>query len=79
MHVAAAVGTPVIALYGSQNAVLFRPHGEGHVLLVPSMPCAQCAAPEVCIPADSYRNYCVRRHSVDEVFEAVRGVLGRIR
>jgi ADP-heptose:LPS heptosyltransferase len=77
MHVAAAVGTPVVALYGSQNPVLFRPHGEGHSLLVPTMPCAACVAPGKCVPEDSYRNYCVRLHSVDEVFGAVKRALAR--
>ena len=77
MHVAAAVGTPVIALCGSQNPVLFRPHGRGHAILVPPMPCANCIAPESCVPTDSYQNLCVRQHSVEEVFKAVRGVLGQ--
>jgi ADP-heptose:LPS heptosyltransferase len=77
MHVAAAVGTPVVALYGSQNPVLFRPAGTGHRLLIPAMPCAACVAPGTCIPSDSYRNLCVRLHGVDEVFAAVRDVLGR--
>jgi ADP-heptose:LPS heptosyltransferase len=76
MHVAAAVGTPVVALYGSQNAILFRPHGAGHTQLVPPLPCTACVAPEVCVPADSYRNYCVRLHSVEAVFGAVRAALG---
>jgi ADP-heptose:LPS heptosyltransferase len=78
MHVAAAVGTPVVALYGSQNPVLFRPPGEGHALLVPSMPCAPCVSPDACVPSDSYRNHCVRRITVDEVFRAVRAVLSRV-
>ena len=77
MHVAAAVGTPVIALYGSQNPVLFRPPGQGHELLVPPMPCTACVAPEECVTADSYRNLCVRRHTVEDVFGAVRAVLAR--
>ena len=76
MHVAAAVGTPVVALYGSQNPVLFRPHGEGHTQLVPSMPCSPCVAPGSCVPGDSYRSYCVRRHSVEQVLAAVRTALG---
>ena len=79
MHVAAAVGTPVIALYGSQNPVLFRPPGQGHELLVPSMPCAPCVAPDACVPGDSYRNHCVRRLTVDEVYGSVRAVLARAR
>jgi len=77
MHVAAAVGTPVVALYGSQNPVLFRPHGQGHAQIVPPMPCSPCAAPDACVNGDSYRTCCVRRLSVGQVFEAVRAVLAR--
>lgn len=77
MHVAAAVGTPVVALYGSQNPALFRPHGEGHTQLAPSMPCTACVAPDACVPADSYRTFCVRRLSVDEVFAALEKTLAR--
>ena len=71
MHIAAAVGTPVVALYGSQNAVLFQPAGQGHLLLQAALPCTECVAPAHCVPQDSYRNFCVRRLSVDEVFAAV--------
>jgi ADP-heptose:LPS heptosyltransferase len=77
MHVAAAVGTPVVALYGSQNPLLFRPTGPGHRCLVPAMPCAPCVAPETCVKDDSYRTLCVRRHTPEAVFSAVRDVLGR--
>ena len=77
MHVAAAVGTPVVALYGSQNPVLFRPHGAGHAQIVPSQPCSPCLAPDACVPGDSYRTFCVRQNSVDRVFAAVRAALAR--
>jgi ADP-heptose:LPS heptosyltransferase len=76
MHVAAAVRTPVIALYGSQNPVLFRPHGEGHTQVIPSQPCAPCVAPDACVPGDSYRTFCVRQVTVDRVFADVRKTLG---
>jgi heptosyltransferase-3 len=76
MHVAAAVGTRVVALYGSQNPVLFSPHGPGHTQVVPPMPCASCVSPGTCVPADSYRNHCVRLLGPDRVFEAVRDALG---
>lgn len=73
MHVAAAVGTPVIALYGSQNAALFRPPGTSHTLLQPALPCgAACVAATACVPDDSYRNFCVRRLSSEQVCAAVR-------
>lgn len=75
MHLAAAVGTPVVALFGSQNLALWRPAGDRHRLLQPPMPCRECVAPGVCVPEDSYRSYCVRRLTVDEVFAAVRDLL----
>ncbi|HEY1791695.1 MAG TPA: glycosyltransferase family 9 protein [Opitutaceae bacterium] len=77
MHVAAAVGTRVVALYGSQNPLLFRPQGHGHTLIVPPMPCTACVAPGTCIPADSYRNHCVRLNTVEDVFAAVGSALGK--
>jgi heptosyltransferase III len=75
MHVAAAVGTRVIALYGSQNALLFRPSGEGHTLMRPPLPCINCVAPTRCVPSDSYRNLCVQNVTVAHVCEAVRAAL----
>jgi ADP-heptose:LPS heptosyltransferase len=78
MHIAAAVGTPVVALYGSQNTTLFRPVGEGHSLIQAPLPCTDCVAPDTCVPKDSYRNYCVRRISTDQVYAAVRAQLSRV-
>jgi ADP-heptose:LPS heptosyltransferase len=77
MHVAAAVGTPVVALYGSQNATVWQPLGDGHTVLQPLMPCRNCLAPGVCVPGDSYRNHCIRNLTVDDVFAAVRRQLSR--
>jgi ADP-heptose:LPS heptosyltransferase len=75
MHVAAGVGTRVIALYGSQNAALFRPIGEGHTLLQPPLPCATCVAPDRCTRDDSYKNLCVQNIPVERVKAAVRSAL----
>ncbi len=77
MHVAAAVGTPVVALFGSQNATLWRPTGERHTVLQTPLPCACLGgeAPGPCVHGDSYRSYCVRRLGVDEVTAAVVSIL----
>ncbi|HEX2853809.1 MAG TPA: glycosyltransferase family 9 protein [Opitutaceae bacterium] len=75
MHVAAGVGTRVVALFGSQNTTVWRPAGENHVVLQAPLPCADCVAPAVCVPGDSYRNYCVRRLTVETVWTAVRAQL----
>jgi ADP-heptose:LPS heptosyltransferase len=77
MHVAAAVGTPVVALFGSQNATIWRPLGERHTVLQTPLPCACLgpAAPTPCVRGDSYRSYCVRRLTVEEVFAAIASTL----
>ncbi len=77
MHVAAAVGTPVVALFGSQNATIWRPLGAGHTLLQTPLPCAciGAAGPTPCVPGDSYRSYCVRKLAADDVFAALTKTL----
>jgi ADP-heptose:LPS heptosyltransferase len=77
MHVAAAVGTPVVALFGSQNATIWRPLGLRHSLLQTPLPCAciGSAAPTPCTPGDSYRSYCVRKIPADDVFAAITRTL----
>jgi heptosyltransferase III len=77
MHVAAAVGTPVVALFGSQNAAIWRPLGERHTVLQTSLPCACIGAdaPMPCVRDDSYRSYCVRKLEVEDVFAAVENAL----
>lgn len=79
MHVAAAVGTPVVALFSSQNATIWRPLGARHTILQTPLPCA-CLGPEAptpCVKGDSYRSYCVRKLGVEEVFAAVTRSLAR--
>jgi ADP-heptose:LPS heptosyltransferase len=85
MHIAAAVGTPVVALFGSQNATIWRPLGDRHTILQTPLPCACIcnAAPPgpslpagtACVKGDSYRSYCVRKIGVEEVFAAVTKTL----
>lgn len=76
MHLAAGVGTRVVALYGSQNATIWRPLGDRHAVLQPALPCP-CLPdlPRKCVKKDSYRSYCVRQLTEDEVFQAVATTL----
>jgi ADP-heptose:LPS heptosyltransferase len=77
MHIAAAVGTKVVALFGSQSRALWGPLGDGHRVLQATMPCGSaCVAPAECNPSNAYRSYCVRRIGEDEVFQALAGGLG---
>jgi lipopolysaccharide heptosyltransferase I len=41
-HIAAAVGTPVVALYGPTSPVRTGPYGEQHAVLTSSLPCSPC-------------------------------------
>ncbi|MSU69691.1 MAG: glycosyltransferase family 9 protein [Opitutaceae bacterium] len=75
MHLAAAVGTAVVALFGSQHATVWRPVGENHVVLQPPLPCTTCVSPGLCVPGDSYRNHCVRNLTIEQVTAAVRSRL----
>jgi ADP-heptose:LPS heptosyltransferase len=73
MHLAAAVGTPVVALFGSQNSTIWRPLGDRHAVLQAPLPCSCLgkAAPTPCVKGDGYRSYCVRKITETEVFAAV--------
>ena len=42
MHLAAAVGTPVIALFGPTDPARTGPYGEGHTVLRSGVPCSPC-------------------------------------
>lgn len=73
MHIAAAVGTSVCALYGAQSRVTWAPLGDGaHRTLQPTLPCASaCVAAEACTPHDPMHAYCIRRITTQDVIEAV--------
>ena len=42
MHIAAAVGTPVVALFGPTSAARTGPYGVGHDVLTGKVPCSPC-------------------------------------
>ncbi|MBA4135681.1 MAG: hypothetical protein C0518_00030 [Opitutus sp.] len=75
MHVAAAVGTRVVALFGSQPMNIWMPVGNGHKTLQPPLPCVNCVSPGQCTPGDSYHNHCVRNLTPVRVLAALREAL----
>jgi heptosyltransferase-1 len=42
MHLAAAVGTPIIALFGPTDPQRTGPYGEGHTIIRTDLPCSPC-------------------------------------
>jgi lipopolysaccharide heptosyltransferase II len=72
MHIAAAVGTPVVALFGPTDPRRTGPQGPGRILRR-ELWCSPCLQRR-CRIADTYR--CMRDLSVAEVLGAVRDLLG---
>ncbi len=72
MHLSAAVGTPVVALFGSTDPALTSPVGDGHVIIRHRISCSPCFE-RVC-PEGHHR--CMRSIEVEEVLEAVKRVGG---
>ncbi|MHC4516254.1 MAG: glycosyltransferase family 9 protein [Planctomycetota bacterium] len=42
LHIAAAMGTPVVALFGPKEVSWFGPRGDGHAVLYHDVPCRPC-------------------------------------
>lgn len=69
MHLAVAVGTPTVALFGAGIREKWAPRGAGHRVLDARLPCSPCTAfgetPPCPIGVE-----CLRRISVDDVWAA---------
>ncbi|MBZ9768427.1 glycosyltransferase family 9 protein [Mesorhizobium sp. CA6] len=76
MHMAAAVGTPVVGLFGLQSPIHWGPVGAPSVAVCPSMPC-DCVGGDLCERPDPNKACCVWRLEVDAVVEAALQLLAR--
>jgi ADP-heptose:LPS heptosyltransferase/glycosyltransferase involved in cell wall biosynthesis len=73
MHVAAAMGTPVVALFGPTDPSRTGPQGEGHEVIFHRQPCWRpCVHPVV--PSCRER-LCMSAITVEEVVAAARRIL----
>ncbi|MCS7064837.1 MAG: glycosyltransferase family 9 protein, partial [Fimbriimonadales bacterium] len=73
-HLAAAMGTPVIGLFGPSSARHYAPIGEQHVIIERSSLCAPTCSFWTC-RGDNHA--CMRAITVQEVLETTRQVLAR--
>jgi heptosyltransferase I len=69
MHLAAAVGTPVIALFGPTDPARTGPYGTGHTIIRTDLPCSPCFLKKCATKK------CMHDISVEQVFAAVDGQL----
>ncbi|MDN5942145.1 MAG: glycosyltransferase family 9 protein, partial [Nitrospira sp.] len=72
MHIAAAVGTPVVALFGPTNAARTGPYGSGHRVLTTELPCRPCLS-RTC--QNPIQLECLTRISPEQVIAPVRDLL----
>jgi len=72
MHLAAAVGTPVVALFGPTNPLRTGPYGAGHRVICAPVDCRPCYE-RVCPRDDD----CMRTIGVETVQAAVAEVLSK--
>src|SRR5580765_5317811 len=72
MHVAAAVGTPVVALFGPTSVARTGPYGLGHRVLTTELSCRPCLSRTCQNPVQLE---CLTRISPEQVFAAVRDQL----
>lgn len=74
MHIAAAVDTPVVALFGPTDPVKTGPYGRGHVVLSHAVDCRPCLRRE-CTRAVALE--CLTGVQPEQVVQAVMQQLGR--
>ena len=72
MHVAAAVDTPVVALFGPTSVARTGPYGLGHRVLTTELSCRPCLSRTCQNPVQLE---CLTRISPEQVFAAVRDQL----
>ncbi len=70
LHIAAAVGTPLVALFGSTDPVRHLPPSPHLKLLKKDLPCSPCYR-SVCYRPGAGHMECMRSISVDAVLEAI--------
>ena len=75
MHIAAAVGTPTVALFGPTDPGRHRPYGVGHTVIEKSVSCRPCYK-RSCHRQDA-PHLCTQEIEADEVITAVETRLYR--
>lgn len=74
MHIAAAVGTPIVALFGPADPLRTGPYAADAIVLSKRLPCSPCFAWKC--PLGHAEPPCMADISVDDVFNAVTRRLG---
>lgn len=78
MHLAAALGTPCVALFGPETPDHYGPVGERNRAIYKRLPCSPCLTPfDGKLFPCPFEVQCLRSISVDEVLQAIEEILGK--
>jgi len=72
LHVAAAMGTPVVALFGPSTPVKWGPFGSGHKVVYKRIECSPCAKPYMGRLPDCANPRCMTQIGVEQVKAALK-------
>ncbi len=73
MHIAAAVGTPTVALFGPTSLTRHQPHGTGHTVIEKPVSCRPCYK-QMCYRQDA-PHLCMREIGAAEVVKTLENKL----
>jgi len=78
MHMAVAVGTPVVAIFGPTDYTRTAPYGKDHVMIRKNLKCSPCSKIDMApnkrmrIEQCPYNYKCIKDISVDDVFKIIK-------
>lgn len=75
VHLASAVGTPVLAIYGPNTPALYGPLGKRSRAIYHALPCSPCLTNQNGKTSSCRLPLCVLSISVEEVVQAAHGLL----
>ncbi len=76
MHLACAVGTSVVAIFGPGNLIKWGPQGNKHKIVTENVLCSPCTRFGYTIPICGGRYQCVRELNVLSIIEAIENSQG---
>ena len=77
MHIAAAMGTPTVAIFGPSKSIETGPYGKNHVIVEKEFACRPTCDESRCKNKD--RHACMESISLEDVLGAVEQHMGRIK
>jgi len=76
LHIAAAMKTRVIGLYGPNTPIKWGPYGKEHITIYKNLPCSPCTKQYLGQVSKCKNPKCMEEIEVEEVMKAVETVMG---